>query len=317
MTDRVERAFLAVAYAVALAFPLAILLFYDGPERLRYLRSVPAREARPRSPTAQTWSSTSPGRVRRRRLRRPRNGVRRPRPAEVSCVRRRARRVLLPLLLAAALAALWGRASNGILTFATTPPAIVYDLFWWQIVALLALPVALLGAPPRASRSGDVGRARRPARADAAERAARRARAGDSTIRRSRSGSGFPSDASTSTLTDEHVRVPEENPANRAVTRLEHDGEPLAVLVHDPTLRDEPKLVEAVRPLPGLRSRTRVCTPRCRRSSRGEGVPRADRRRRPTKSAGGSSATSTTARSSGSWRSRSSCGARSGGSARP
>jgi signal transduction histidine kinase len=39
--------------------------------------------------------------------------------------------------------------------------------------------------------------------------------------------------------------VPEDGPV-RAVTRLEQDGEPLAVLVHDPTLRDEPKLVEAV-----------------------------------------------------------------------
>ncbi len=32
----------------------------------------------------------------------------------------------------------------------------------------------------------------------------------------------------------------------RAVTWIEHEGEPLAVLVHDPTLRDEAKLVEAV-----------------------------------------------------------------------
>ena len=39
--------------------------------------------------------------------------------------------------------------------------------------------------------------------------------------------------------------MPEDGPA-RAVTWIEHEGEPLAVLVHDPTLRDEPKLVEAV-----------------------------------------------------------------------
>jgi signal transduction histidine kinase len=41
------------------------------------------------------------------------------------------------------------------------------------------------------------------------------------------------------------LTVPDDGPG-RAVTRIEHDGEPLAVLVHDPSLRDEPKLVEAV-----------------------------------------------------------------------
>jgi signal transduction histidine kinase len=39
--------------------------------------------------------------------------------------------------------------------------------------------------------------------------------------------------------------VPEDG-AERAVTLIEHEGAPLAVLVHDPTLREEPKLVEAV-----------------------------------------------------------------------
>jgi len=34
--------------------------------------------------------------------------------------------------------------------------------------------------------------------------------------------------------------------ANRAVTRLEHAGEPLAALVHDPSLLEEPELVEGV-----------------------------------------------------------------------
>jgi signal transduction histidine kinase len=33
---------------------------------------------------------------------------------------------------------------------------------------------------------------------------------------------------------------------DRGLTFVEHDGAPLAVLVHDPTLREEPKLVEAV-----------------------------------------------------------------------
>ena len=55
----------------------------------------------------------------------------------------RARRVYLPLLIAAVAAALWA-VLNGILTFATSPPAIVYDLFWWQVASLIALPLAML-----------------------------------------------------------------------------------------------------------------------------------------------------------------------------
>jgi signal transduction histidine kinase len=39
--------------------------------------------------------------------------------------------------------------------------------------------------------------------------------------------------------------VPKDGP-DRAVTQLDQEGEPLAVLVHDPTLREEPKLVEGV-----------------------------------------------------------------------
>ena len=35
--------------------------------------------------------------------------------------------------------------------------------------------------------------------------------------------------------------VPEDGP-ERAVTPIEYEGEPLAVLVHDPTLREEPPL---------------------------------------------------------------------------
>ena len=50
VTDRLERAFLAVAYPVAVAFPLAILLFYDGSERLEYF-DASARETAPYSPT--------------------------------------------------------------------------------------------------------------------------------------------------------------------------------------------------------------------------------------------------------------------------
>ena len=47
--------------------------------------------------------------------------------------------------------------------------------------------------------------------------------------------------------------LPHANPT-RAVTRVDRDGEPVAVIVHDPAVLDEPSLVEAVRASAGLAS---------------------------------------------------------------
>ena len=41
VTDRIERMFLVIAYALALAFPFVILLAYDATERLRYFDPFP------------------------------------------------------------------------------------------------------------------------------------------------------------------------------------------------------------------------------------------------------------------------------------
>ena len=60
--------------------------------------------------------------------------------------------------------------------------------------------------------------------------------------------------------------VPEAEPA-RAVTVLEHDGTRLAALVHDPSLLDDPELVQAVGAAAASRSRTRACRPSCAPSS--------------------------------------------------
>ena len=64
-----------------------------------------------------------------------------------------------------------------------------------------------------------------------------------SAIRRSRLPSGFPSAVGTATATGDPLRSAEET--GRALTWLEHEGEPLAVLVHDPSLLDEPELIQA------------------------------------------------------------------------
>ena len=43
------------------------------------------------------------------------------------------------------------------------------------------------------------------------------------------------------------LRLPRSQPRWRpAVTHIERDGEPLAVLVHDPAVQDDPDLVDAV-----------------------------------------------------------------------
>jgi signal transduction histidine kinase len=152
--------------------------------------------------------------------------------------------VLRPLLLAAVVAALWALL-NGILTFASTPPPVMNDLFWWQVVSLTALPLALLWGMLRARLA--------------------RVHVGELVVHLEQAAPGELRDELARALEDPTLEVafwlpergefvdasgrvfevPEDGPS-RAVTRLEQDGEHLAVLVHDPTLREEPKLVEGV-----------------------------------------------------------------------
>jgi signal transduction histidine kinase len=119
------------------------------------------------------------------------------------------------------------------------------DLFWWQVVSLIALPLALLWGMLRARLA--------------------RVHVGELVVQLERASPGELRDELARALEDPTLEVafwlpergefvdssgrvfpvPEDGPS-RAVTRLEQDGEPLAVLVHDPTLREEPKLVEGV-----------------------------------------------------------------------
>jgi signal transduction histidine kinase len=154
----------------------------------------------------------------------------------------RSRRMLAPLLLAAIAVALRA-VFECVFTFFDRPFA--YDfLFWWQVVAFLALPLALLAGLLRARLA--------------------RATVGDLVIQLEQTPPHGLRDALARGLDDPTlevafwlperrefvdvdgtpVAVPPEG-TGRAVTRLEHDGEPLAVLVHDPSLLDEPELVRA------------------------------------------------------------------------
>jgi signal transduction histidine kinase len=243
VTDRVERAFLWVAYVLALAFPLAILLVYDGTRRLRYVDPFPRESLLLVSGNGEVVDvlQIAFGAVAYGLLA----------SVFVLLVMRklvaatpRARRVLLPLLVAAVLAGLWALL-NGILTFATTPPAIVYDLFWWQILALIALPLALLWGLLRA----------RLARVHVGELVVHLEETPVDGLRDEIAlaledptlelGLWLPDRGIYVDSGGTELSLPEDGP-DRAVTLIAHDGEPLAVLVHDPTLREEPKLVEAV-----------------------------------------------------------------------
>jgi len=243
VTDRIERAFLYVAYVVAVAFPLAILVFHDGGHRLRYFDSRPHDSLIAVFPDdgavdflQDAYAVMGYGLLattfvvligRKLFLATP-----------------RARRILWPLLLAAVVAALRA-VLDSVLSFSTHPPAYTVDLFWWQVIALTALPLALLWGLLRARLA--------------------RVHVGELVVHLEETAPGDLRDELAQALEDptlelglwlpeldEYVDaegttfvVPEDGPT-RTVTLIEHEGQPLAVLVHDPTLREEPKLVEAV-----------------------------------------------------------------------
>jgi signal transduction histidine kinase len=243
VTDRLEKLWLQVAYVVAVAFPLAILLFYDGTRRLDYF-DPSSRDSlflvhgsgELTSALQKAYTVTAYGCLatlfivligRKLVLATP-----------------RARRILAPLLLAAVAAALRA-VLDSVLTFTSPPPSFTYDLFWWQIIAITAFPIALLAGLFRARLARvHVGElvvhleqtpveGIRDELADAL---------GDPTLEL---GLWLPERGAYVDAAGAPFTVPDDGP-RRAVTRIEHEGEPLAVLAHDPTLRDEPKLVEAV-----------------------------------------------------------------------
>jgi signal transduction histidine kinase len=243
VSDRLERAFLWVAYAAAVAFPLAILLVYGGAARLRYLDPFPRENLLLvyESSRAVDFLQQAFGLVAYGVL-----GT----TFVVLVLRKygrsspRGRRIYLPLLIAAVVAALWA-VLNGVLTFVESPPAIIYDLFWWQIVSLIALPLAMLWGLLRA----------RLARVHVGELVVHLEETPVDGLRDELAltledptlelGLWIPDRGIYVDASGAELAVPADG-SERAATFVEHEGAPLAVLVHDPTLREEPKLVEAV-----------------------------------------------------------------------
>jgi signal transduction histidine kinase len=132
-----------------------------------------------------------------------------------------------------------------VFTFIPRPSAVLYSyLFWWQISAFIALPVALFAGLLRAQLA--------------------RASVGDLVVELERTPPHGLRDALARALDDPTLEVvfwlPERRSfvdaagrevalpsgrADRSVTPLEHDGEPVAALVHDSSLLEEPKLIAA------------------------------------------------------------------------
>ena len=241
ITDRLERALIKVGYTVTFLFTIAIILLYDGSRPLRFFNSPrdsliaigghgAAAITVQKAFVIVVWGILAV-------------------VAIVLLIRKlvlatpRARRIRAPLLLGAITVGLRA-VFEGVFTLAHRPSAILYVyLFWWQIAAFIALPLALLAGLLRA-RLARVG-------------------VGDLVLELERTPPQGIRDALSRALDDPTLEVlfwlPERNgfvnaagsgaelPSedNRTITMLEHEGEPLAALVHDPSLLEEPKLVEA------------------------------------------------------------------------
>ena len=236
---RIEQWLVRVGYTAALTLPLAILLFYDGTRPLLFFHLT--------SPKSLILVDGDPQVA--HALQKTLIAVYAAIGAafivvvarKVALATPRARRMLLPLMLAAvaiALRALF----ECVRTFFSTQVANDY-LFWWQIAALLTLPVALLAGLLRARLA--------------------RASVGDLVVSLERTPTHALRDVLARTLGDETLELafwlPErrayvdadgnavdlpETP-DRTVTPLEHDGRRIAALIHDPSLDEEPQLVEA------------------------------------------------------------------------
>jgi signal transduction histidine kinase len=240
VTDRAERALVVAGYATVLILPPLTLLFYDGTQPLIGFDPLL------RDSLINVTGNADVVEVLQKTQIVLFDGVLG--LIFIALVGRRlwratprARRILAPLLLAAIAIALRA-VFECVFTFVDRPFAYDY-LFWWQIAAFIALPLALMAGLLRA-------------------RLARTA-VGDLVVELEHTPPQGLRDALARTLGDptlalafwlperglyvDAAGVPVELPEDgaRAVTRLEHEGKPLAALVHDPSLLEEPRLVQA------------------------------------------------------------------------
>jgi signal transduction histidine kinase len=156
----------------------------------------------------------------------------------------RSRRILAPLLVAAAAGAIRA-VFDSVITFSARPPDIVYwHLFWWLIAALIAVPLLFLAGLLRSrlayASAGELVLQLQGAQPH--EIGAVLARALDDPSLEV--AFWLPDRLEFADVDGRAVPGPVDG-SERSVTMLEgDDGQPLAALIHDPALRDEPGLVD-------------------------------------------------------------------------
>jgi signal transduction histidine kinase len=243
LTDRFERIFVEVTYVVLLAFPLAILLVHGQNDQLRFFDPFPRESlllvsAQPgaQSFLEDTYAFVGYGLLSAAFIALALRKLRRATPY--------ARRMLAPLLVAVVFAALFA-VYNSVVEFVSPAPAFVVDnVFWWQFAALTALPLALFAGLVRS----------RLAHANVSELVVQLERTPASGIRDALAQAlgdptlelylWLPERGQYAGADGRPATIPRGNP-DRSVTLLESDGAPLAALVHDPTLEEEPELMDA------------------------------------------------------------------------
>lgn len=241
ITDRLELWLVRAGYAAALLLPLATLLVYDG-SGLRYVPIPgPASQLLVRAnhelalDLEQTFVIVVYGILA---------------ACFVALVVRklvratpRLRRILAPLLLAAALAALRALTEFAF-TFVSPVPDLLDNLYWWQVAGQILLPIALLAGLLRARLA--------------------RAQIGDLLLELDDTPPDGIRDALARHLEDESLELvfwlPERDtyvgadgvtvelpPPGGAlsVTEIAHDGQRVAAIIHDPSLDEEPELVRS------------------------------------------------------------------------
>jgi signal transduction histidine kinase len=240
VTDRAERALVVVGYAAAAIFPPLAVLFHGANQPLLEYAELPPKSVLLVSANAHVVEILQKTEIViffgvlatlfvvlvGRRLWR---------------ATPRMRRILTPLLLAGIAVGLRA-VFECVFTFIDRPFASDY-LFWWQNAASIALPIALLAGLLRArlARAGvgdlvlELEHARPQELRDALARSL-----GDPTLE---VAFWLPERGTYADAAGQPVEFP--HAGKRAVTPLEHEGEPLAAIVHDPSLLEEPKLIRA------------------------------------------------------------------------
>jgi signal transduction histidine kinase len=241
LTDRAERALVKAGYVAVLVFPLAVLLFYDASRPLLFYDPTPREslllvagdggvfEFLQKSFVVVFYgvlASLFIALIVRRLIR----------------ATPRARRILAPLMVggvAVALRAIF----EVVFTFVDRPFAYDY-LFWWQIAAFIALPLALLAGllQARLARAGvgDLILALERTPPEGIEDALARS-LGDPTLE---VAFWLPERREFVDATGKPMQLPNDD-SRRVVTRLEYEGEPLAAFVHDASLLEDPELLQA------------------------------------------------------------------------